>query len=78
MTVSTNSFIFGVDKEPSWFTTEAQQGRVEYIYSNNQLSGAKLKGFKGTIQDVSIGDMIIEQGVTMLVVPKAAVKQYVK
>ena len=71
----TDSFIYGVDEYPSWFTLASQTGKVKYIYSGTALIDTLIATTKG-FESAKVGDTIMVVGNSMVVIPDATAKAY--
>jgi hypothetical protein len=71
----TDSFIYGKDEYPSWFTLASQTGTVKYIYSDGVLADTLIATVKG-FESAKVGDTIMVVGDSMVVIPAATAIAY--
>ena len=71
----TDSFIYGVDEYPSWFTLASQTGKVKYIYSGMASINTLVATING-FEPAKSGDTIMMIADSMVVVPSRTAKEY--
>ena len=73
--LDTNSFVFGVDEYPGWFTVNSQIGLVKPIYSDGVLINTLIATASG-FESVRKGDTVMELNGSMVIIPSVTAKEY--